>query len=410
MSDSKEPVRRPPHRTVLDFFRPVVRTTFGWRPQSRRVAVALVTVLLLAATAMTGRVVFAQPAYDFTFNLTGPVTATQGYPLYWDVESELLTGERQFAYFDAVNLPVGVSVSYPDLDERCCVGNRAYKPGPTLIRLLIDESATPGDYDVEFALTSNGVVRRAVHLLRIQSASQEQPDETSSSVTPALGTPDAAAGPNRRIARFNRTIVPSPPRANERQWRRRMLARGKELCNADEIAREGLWSGNVWFYDGIRVFHQIAAHTADPSWYACADYVKAVYLPYVINNQGRVPGYYVFTRGFLLDWLRTGDPQSKEAVLMLATKSPFAQIGGRVGNGLARETAFAIEAYLDAEAVGAARHPRLERAVAFALGHLDQWFVSSTQQEAAAVYGWPGLRSPNPVPRRDRGSEGLARD
>lgn len=73
--------------------------------------------------------------------------------------------------------------------------------------------------------------------------------------------------------------------------------------------------------------------------------------------------------------MRRGDPVSKQAVIAMSQNSAFAWAGGAEGFGTSRETAYLIHAYLDAEALGEPRNPKLTQAVDYALGHLRQWSV-----------------------------------
>jgi hypothetical protein len=74
-------------------------------------------------------------------------------------------------------------------------------------------------------------------------------------------------------------VTPPPPIPQLQTWQSRMLSGGTLFCNAAEIsaaigASGVVTEGNVWYYDGEKVFQQIAAYTKDPSWYACAGYVN----------------------------------------------------------------------------------------------------------------------------------------
>lgn len=162
------------------------------------------------------------------------------------------------------------------------------------------------------------------------------------------------------------------------EWEASMTKFGRMLCNASTIKSLGLWEGNVWYYDGIRVYYQIADYTGDASWKSCAQLVRDIYRPYVLNSQGKVGGWRVFPHGLAQDFLRTGDENSKKAALLLATSSPFATNAGGASFELSRETAYIINAYLTAEELGAGRNPHLAQAVNYALGHLDQWAGSGS--------------------------------
>jgi len=172
------------------------------------------------------------------------------------------------------------------------------------------------------------------------------------------------------------------------QWEENMVMYGTEVWNSlstpDPLG--------ATYYDGLKVFQSIAQYTHDSSWYTAADRVKQIYGDEFVLDPtncyqdetptvkvGCVPGYWVFTTGLTMDYLRTGDPKSKEAVLALARwgveHPPF---DGAESPARSREVAYAIRALLDAERVGAPRDPDLVTYVGYALDHLNQWFVSKT--------------------------------
>ena len=71
----------------------------------------------------------------------------------------------------------------------------------------------------------------------------------------------------------------------------------------------------VWYYDGIRVYHQIGDYTGGhATWDACAAMVTNLYRTYVLDNGGSIPGYVVFPKGLAMNYQRTGDMLSKQAL------------------------------------------------------------------------------------------------
>lgn len=170
----------------------------------------------------------------------------------------------------------------------------------------------------------------------------------------------------------------APPIPQRALWESNMITYGRVHCNPAAIAAAQTWEGGVWYYDGMRVYHQIAEYTKDPSWLQCAEYVRAVYRGYVLANKGMVPGRRVFAHGLYLDLLRTGDSASGSAVRLLATRSAYAYNAGSKDFNLSRETAHLISAFIIAEKVGQPLPANLAKAVGFALGHLDAWTVSKT--------------------------------
>jgi hypothetical protein len=180
------------------------------------------------------------------------------------------------------------------------------------------------------------------------------------------------------------------PIPQRQAWEAHMVQQGSLFCNqADINAAIGsagvVTEGNVWYYDGTRVYDQIAAYTGDSSWFTCAGYVNHAYRDWVLAVTagvywpvGALNGWRIFPHGLLADYQRTGDLNSREAVLRLARYSAFAGSGGGPTCDVSRETAYIMNAYLAAEDVGEPRNPLLATSVNYALGHIDQWFVSRT--------------------------------
>lgn len=187
--------------------------------------------------------------------------------------------------------------------------------------------------------------------------------------------------------RFTKTIPPptppdynpAPNLASKARWESNMLSIGSKFCNRALLEQLSTWEGSVWYYDGIRVYQQIAKYTNNSDWLDCAALVRNIYRPYVLNNQGKIGGWRVFADGLLEDWRKTGDPLSRSAVQQLATNSPFAPQSGGADPELSRETAYLIGAYLAASEVGSPQSSRLSTAVNYAIGHLKRWRLGQTQ-------------------------------
>jgi hypothetical protein len=177
---------------------------------------------------------------------------------------------------------------------------------------------------------------------------------------------------------------PTGPRIPEfGRWEAQMVSFGRAHCDylaqphtSDELL-------NAVYYDALRVFLQIADYTRNAAWTTCAQRAKAIYRDrYVLANKGKVPGYWNFTQGLTMDYLRTGDEASKTAVILLSENAAYAtdstEPAWTRSAVRSREVAYAIMSYLDAERLGARPRPRLAALVDQALGHIDQWFVSKT--------------------------------
>ena len=137
------------------------------------------------------------------------------------------------------------------------------------------------------------------------------------------------------------------------------------------------------YYDAERIFYQLGDYTGDKSWFSCAQAAERIYRDnYAVRFEGRVPGYWNFTRGLALDYTKTNDSTSKDTAILLSTAAAFTPdttpLEWTRDAETSREVAYAILSYLDAEELGQPRRQRLAKLVDQALGHLDQWFGSQT--------------------------------
>lgn len=167
------------------------------------------------------------------------------------------------------------------------------------------------------------------------------------------------------------------------RWQRQMVIFGRKSC---EYLRQPHTNDELLtavYYDAIDVFLQIADYTRDPAWTACVQRAKTIYRDqYVLANQGKVPGYWNFTNGLTRDYLKTGDPASKEAVITLSQNAAYTPdltpLDWTASAWRSREVAYAIMSYINAEKLGAPPRARLARHVDQALSHIDQWFISKS--------------------------------
>jgi hypothetical protein len=171
-------------------------------------------------------------------------------------------------------------------------------------------------------------------------------------------------------------------------WEARMTHYGAMHCDASAISAAIGISGvqtedNVWYYDGTRIYQQIATYTQDPGWYTCAAYTNTAYKNWVLavtsghTRTNDLAGWRVFPHGLANDYWRTGDASSREAAINLAMYSAWADSGGSPTCGLSRETAYILNAYLVAEDLGEPSHSQLATAVDNALLHLHKSFVTN---------------------------------
>jgi hypothetical protein len=177
------------------------------------------------------------------------------------------------------------------------------------------------------------------------------------------------------------TVVPPIPELANWEWH--MVQYGAQHCDPGSIAwaigSHGVQTeGNVWYYDGTKVYQQIAEYTQNPDWYTCAAYTNSAYKSWVQTvSQSALGGWRVFPHGLANDYRRTGDPSSKDSAIRLALYSAFAWSGGSPICGLSRETAYVLNAYVVAEELGEPRHPMYATAVDNLLSQLQKSFVTN---------------------------------
>lgn len=274
-------------------------------------------------------------AYDFTLAIQGPQTAWRGAPVRLQVKSALTEGTRQ--YIDYTVKAPGVA-SFPVLSATCCGPSKGWQPADTDLVITVAADAPLGSQPVTLTAVSGGQTRTATFTLDVREMPQPN------GFVPVSG---------KSSGKFD-------------QWAMNM-AQGIPACAANTAIHES----QMWYYDGDRVARQIAEYTDTPSWLECAAKSRALYRGYVLQNGGKLPGYRVFPHGLYMDFVATGDEESKRAVLLLASASAFASKSGAVDTVNSRETAFLLNARRLANKLGATHD--LGFMAATALGHLDQW-------------------------------------
>ena len=183
-----------------------------------------------------------------------------------------------------------------------------------------------------------------------------------------------------------------PPIPQLALWEAHMTSYGQTHC--DFLAGSHTFDEklNNVYYDAIRVFYQIADYTGNPAWNTCALRARAVYRDqYVLGAScwgggfGCVPGYWNFTHGERMDYERTGDVRSKDAVLAQALNAAYSSDSGynapeTSNTWLSREEAYGLMAHLNAEQLGAAPRASTAQMAEKSFNYMDQWFGSKTSR------------------------------
>jgi hypothetical protein len=306
-------------------------------------SVSLATEISDEATS-TGE---AEDALDYSINAFGPTHVFQGYGVRVGASVRKKTGSGEIIALSLDGLPAGGQCT---LDFWS--GKRVYHQGTGVIHIVTSRDTPTGQ-----------------HILRIKAVSEKTKVERAATYTITV---DPVPKPLPK-----KDVRSNPPIPLVDRWEKQMVTYGAKHAEGDVIQKRGTWEGNVWYYDGQRAYYQIADYTGDPRWLEAAEKVEQVYRDkYVLRNNGATTGYRIFPHGLLEDYKRTDDELSKKAALLLSTRAAYTTRGGGVSTRLSRETAYCLNAYMVAEDLGAPRHPKFDGALDYALGHMDQWFVS----------------------------------
>jgi len=288
----------------------------------------------------------------------GPSRVYAGFNLYLVVSGNRAAGNPENTYVTVINKPAGVTSSLPELARFCC-GDHMWATDAdfyTSVCLGLPANLPPGEYSVDVEIKNSRTQQTVKHSFTVLP-------------TPPVTIPQRSPLGN----------LPSLTKYNEQ-----MIAKGRaQLGNRETIIAGKTWDGNAWYYDGTRVAYQIADYTGDPTFAEYAKNPLDVYRPYVIENNGGIPGWRSFAQGLRMDFERTGNALSKQAVIALANASGSAKTADLIPESMSRELAYAISTLLEAEKLGQPRNARLKEYVDIALGHIDQWFVTEKYQRMA---------------------------
>lgn len=289
----------------------------------------------------------SEEALDYSISVFGPTHVFQGYGMRMGATVKKISESSEIIALSVEGLPAGAECTLTFWS-----GSRVYHQGAGVIHIVTSQDTPTGEYT-----------------LRIKAVSEKTKVERMATRSIKV---DPVPAPLPKVA-----VKSNPPIPLLERWVKQMVTYGAKHCEGDIIEKRGTWEGNVWYYDGQRACFQIADYTQDPKWLEAAEKVERVYRDgYVLKNNGGTTGYRIFPHGLFEDFKRTGDELSKKAALLLSTRAAYTNRGGGVSTRLSRETAYCLNAYMVAEDLGASRHPKFDHALDYALGHMDQWFVS----------------------------------
>jgi hypothetical protein len=312
-------------------------------------------LLTLFCALSIGFPLLAQPA-DFQILTSGPHHVVQGHFMYFLIQGQVLTGTSALLGNGVVptisGLPGGATAEFVTLIRFCCLTSLWTVDTANPVKISTSLSTQVGAYPLTIVyVTAGGLLRSTTYTIFV---------DPMPTLTPWDGLP----------YRF------PPSLTGLGQWTSDRVVFGRMHCTPNEAQ---LWETNAWYYDGERVYYQIADATGDPSWNACALLEQSIYRPNVLKYDGWIAGYEVFPHGLAMNFKRTGDPLSRQAVVdlgQLSTYSSFPNADRMIDWSVAREVAYGIEAGLVDQGLGSAPTPNFQDQVEMLLGDFDQWFIS----------------------------------
>lgn len=212
---------------------------------------------------------------------------------------------------------------------------------------------------------------------------------------------EAEHGDTHEIVRETMTLEVEPLEAPARppkpasvaKWEAAMLKWGPVYCKPAENYGAFGWDGSITFYDGAYVNFQIADYTGQQLYLDTAWNIASQWADYVISKNGATPGWRVFTDGLRVAWERSKQQKYIDAIYVLADKSPVASTR-TLDDTYMRETAYSIEAFVNAELVGRERDSRLVRNVDLLIAQIDISIrTESPQQPVSLQHFMLGLAS-----------------
>jgi hypothetical protein len=187
-------------------------------------------------------------------------------------------------------------------------------------------------------------------------------------------------------------------------WESHMLSAGAERATYLAAHKDDTDLSAVLinvYYDAMQVFEQIANYTGDSAWHTAVDNAAHIYRDrYVLTTLGyggvvgAVAGYWNFTTGLRMHYQRTKNTTSRDAVIDLSLNAAFCPdstpLDWTASFIYSREVAYAIRAYLESEACGAAPRAKRAQLVTQAYDHIKQFqnpTVWGTDQVAPFMMG-----------------------
>jgi hypothetical protein len=200
---------------------------------------------------------------------------------------------------------------------------------------------------------------------------------------------DAPGGSNSTVMQFPVTVVHIPPLQAPNidwtsvppipglaRWEQTMVSTnsgGARWCpnraNPTEVMAFG-YEAQVWYYDGARVYYQIANYTGDQEWANCARNIASQYRDYILHANGGIPAWRVFPKGLELSMCPGCDPGYGKALRRLLDTDVNPKGAGIPWDGGIREMSYGLELEIAQQTAFGEPHKNLTNTADMLIGML----------------------------------------
>jgi hypothetical protein len=357
----------------------VSKDAAGTIASSRRVRPGLIATEPDSISTFTTLAINTAAALDYRLDIIGPKNVYAGSDLYFRIETVTTSGNvtNPVVHFFPAKQVSGLpaTIAYTVICGNFLDINTEPAGTPSLYCHSSMNDASTGRFKVS-ANTPPGTYTAQVKTAAVASTSATAPSLKEVEFTYTFNVLPAPAAPAKTA------ITSYPPIPGLAKWESQMLTLGQKWCQFNDIYGVS-YEGDVWYYDGGRVYLQIADYTKDYNkWIPCAEQVLLQYRQNILGND-MPSGWRRFPFGLAMHYWRYGDQKDKDALMALyklvdspSLNSVRTSSGFLVYPYYIRELSYAIDILVAGEQVGFAPSQFLGRAVDGALAMYDQLFVS----------------------------------
>jgi hypothetical protein len=286
----------------------------------------------------------------YIITMSGPHHVFAGYGVFIQAKGQWATPIDERVLTTVTGLPSGASANFVNIEQFCCGVFLYSVDADNPIRIKTSASTPPGEYTItlRYETLTTHIIRYANWKLIVDSV----PGPVSS-----------------------RASTPSPSLASVPVWLNNMVYYGNKHCTSTEA--NSLWEGHAWYYDGERVYYQIADATGDPRFTDCALMFGNGYKSNLTAAGGVFPGWRIFPHGLATEYERTRSASSLEALNLLVSHQWVSNRAWAIPWGASREVAYNLNVLVQARRVSGILDPKAEELVDLILGHFDSWFLTA---------------------------------